>query len=67
MGSNGCNGKGSIVMETVKIIVTRSQALSFGSETIKEDNFRQQSFINIDLDVAKEIYDQLKENFEGAK
>ena len=66
MGSNGCNGKGSIVMETVKIIVTRSQALSFGSETIKEDNFRQQSF-NIDLDVAKEIYDQLKENFEGAK
>ena len=54
-------------MESIKIIVTRSQALSFGSEVIKEDNFRQQSFINIDLDVAKEIYDQLKQNFEGAK
>tara|TARA_B100001093_G_scaffold123984_1_gene116588 strand:- start:3435 stop:3635 length:201 start_codon:yes stop_codon:yes gene_type:complete len=66
MGSDGCNWKGSIVMEVVKIIVTRSQALSFGSEVIKEDNFRQQSFINIDLDVAKEIYDQLKKNFEGA-
>mgnify|MGYP003114597507 CR=1 FL=1 len=54
-------------MEKIKIIVTRSQALSFGSEVIKEDNFRQQSFINIDLDVAKEIYNQLKQNFEGAR
>lgn len=53
-------------MESIKIIVSRVSSIKFDQEVIEEDNFRQQSFINIELDVAKEIYDQLKDNFEGA-